>query len=110
MLFTLCRSCAAKLHIFETLLPSLGARPCVGCGTTVGYDRQTGKLVAPYTHIWQWWAWPIAWGIAMQDNYGSHVHEWTTTYWNGMTGETRQNCRCGASQTSAPVLRHREDQ
>ena len=104
MLFTLCRPCAAKLQIFETLLSVLGERPCAGCGTTVGYARAPmvdgapwlgfGPLVAPYTRFWQWAAWPIAWGLALQDGFGTHVHEWSVNYWNGITGEQRESCRC----------------
>lgn len=112
MLRTLCRTCAEKLHIFETLLPALGARPCVGCATTVGYEvlRQKpgeirlplfGRLIAPYTHIWQWWAWPIAWGIAMQDTYGTHVHEWSNNYADYRTGARRDSCRCGETRAYA---------
>ncbi len=118
MLFTLCRPCAAKLQIFETLLPALGARPCAGCGTTVGYEvtRQKagdiqwplfGRLIAPYTHFWQWAAWPIDWGIALQDRYGEHVHEWSTNYADFTTGARRDSCRCKEQRTHsvAPTVR-----
>lgn len=110
MLFTTCRPCAAKLQINWTLLPALGARPCAGCGTTVGYETTPvkidggyipnfGRLIAPYTHFWQWDAWPIAWGLALQDNYGEHIHEWSHTYANFQTGERREQCRCGEKRT-----------
>lgn len=99
---TLCRSCAAALGIYETLLPLLSVRPCEGCGTSVGYEASRdergfplwGRLVAPYTHIWQWWAWPISWGLSLQDTYGTHAHEWSTTHANYQTGDRRESCRC----------------
>jgi hypothetical protein len=105
MLFTLCRECADKLQIRESLLPALSVRPCAGCGTLIGHQFRPAmygtqkvmwpaELVAPYVHIWQWWAWPIAWGIALQDNYGTHEHEWSTTYESYVDGVRRRTCRC----------------
>lgn len=118
MLFTLCRPCARKLHIYDTLLPALSVRPCVGCGTLVGYEfervqakTESGevvhiprftRLVAPYTHIWQSWAWPIAWGIVLQDNFGTHEHEWERAMWarewQGKIDYRKERCRCGQSR------------
>jgi hypothetical protein len=105
-LHTTCWPCARKLGLDSTLLPALSERPCEGCGTTVGHKfvpaklgNQTvmwpGPLVQSYCHFWEWSAWPIAWGIALQDRYGTHVHDWSTHYANMVTGERRENCRCG---------------
>ena len=103
-LHTFCKPCAAKLQLQWTLLPILGKRPCDGCGTIVGYDfvrpspgqpvLQWGPLLAPYTYVWAYDVWPITWGLAMKDNYGNHVHEWSTTYHNYQTGERHETCRC----------------
>ena len=112
----ICDACATLVGLRETFLMIVGARPCEGCGTTIGYEftRESvptvdggtfdvprwGRLVANCMQMWRTKMWPVALGIAIQDFAGAHVHDWSVTYWNGMTGEQREMCRCREQRTT----------
>lgn len=117
----LCYGCAAKIGLRSTFMMISSARPCEGCGDVIGYegvrepreviDGASGELktvnmwrptnlVAPYMEMWRNKMWPVAFGIAVQDFGGAHVHEWETSMWarempDGRKDYRREHCRCG---------------
>lgn len=111
----LCEACAAKVGLHETFLMIVSARPCEGCGATIGYECSTewvpcdgggavslprlGRLIARCMQMWRNEMWPVAFGISLQDFAGVHRHEWRWTYCNNQTGEVREQCRCGGKRT-----------
>ncbi len=99
----LCHPCARMVGLQETFLLLLYNHACEGCGSPIGHDRATGLQIAPCMQMWRNKMWPVAFGIAIQDFAGAHVHDWSTTYWNGSTGERRENCRCGERRSTSPT-------
>lgn len=97
-LYTFCVPCAKKLGLTSTLLPALSRRPCDGCQTPVGFDWQNGNEYIEYYHVWEREVFPIALGVAIQDNYGTHVHQYRTRSWSAQTGRVAESCRCGSER------------
>lgn len=111
----ICTACADRVGLRESFLMLIGARPCEGCGTTIGYEvmhcelpavgggtvnvPQWGRQIARCMQMWRTKMWPVAVGIAVQDFAGAHVHDWQVNSWNGETGEQRESCRCREQRT-----------